>query len=58
MDIISMFGWFLLIIFLIFILGTGFRKVHQTQRGLIERFGKYKKYAEPGLHWIIPVIYI
>ncbi|MCJ7571546.1 MAG: SPFH/Band 7/PHB domain protein [Candidatus Thermoplasmatota archaeon] len=58
MDTISILGWLLLIVVLVFLLSTGFRKVHQTQRGLIERFGKYKKYAEPGLHWIIPVIYM
>lgn len=27
-----------------------------TQRGLIERLGKYHNFANPGFHWIIPVI--
>lgn len=46
---------FLGIILLIFIL-SGIRIVRPTQRGLVERMGKYKKFAEPGFHWIIPII--
>jgi regulator of protease activity HflC (stomatin/prohibitin superfamily) len=34
----------------------GFRPVVQTHRGLIERFGRYSRFAEPGFHWIIPFI--
>lgn len=34
----------------------GVKIVRPTQRGLIERLGKYKKFANPGFHWIIPVI--
>lgn len=30
--------------------------VRPTQRGLVESFGRYKRYAEPGFHWITPVI--
>jgi regulator of protease activity HflC (stomatin/prohibitin superfamily) len=36
------------------LLFTGFRIVRPTHRGLIERFGKYNRFATPGLHWIIP----
>lgn len=39
---------------LIFLLGI--RIVRPTERGLIERLGKYYKFALPGFHWIIPVI--
>jgi len=35
---------------------AGIRIVRPTHRGLIERLGKYKKFANPGFHWIIPVI--
>ncbi len=41
-------------IVLIFFLGI--RIIRPTHRGLIERLGKYKKFAQPGFHWIIPVI--
>lgn len=35
---------------------AGIRIVRPTQRGLIERLGKYYYFAKPGFHWIIPVI--
>lgn len=35
---------------------TGIRIVRPTHRGLIERLGKYNRFANPGFHWIIPVI--
>lgn len=34
----------------------GIRVVRPTERGLIERFGKYIKFGNPGFHWIIPVV--
>ncbi|MBN1126840.1 MAG: SPFH/Band 7/PHB domain protein [Sedimentisphaerales bacterium] len=42
------------LVVLIFLLGI--RIVRPTHRGLIERLGKYKKFAAPGFHWIIPGI--
>src|SRR3989344_9368307 len=35
---------------------AGIRIVRPTHRGIIERLGKYRKFAHPGFHWIIPVI--
>ena len=37
-------------------LGAGVRVVRPTSRGLIERFGKYRRMAEPGFHWIPPIV--
>jgi regulator of protease activity HflC (stomatin/prohibitin superfamily) len=34
----------------------GIRIVRPTHRGLIERLGKYHHFANPGFHWIIPII--
>lgn len=34
----------------------GARIVRPTHRGLIERFGKYNRFAGPGFHWIIPFV--
>lgn len=34
----------------------GIRIVRPTHRGLIERFGKYNRFATPGFNWVIPVI--
>jgi regulator of protease activity HflC (stomatin/prohibitin superfamily) len=44
------------IIPIILLLFAGIKIVRPTQRGLIERLGKYYKLAGPGFHWIIPVI--
>lgn len=35
---------------------SGIRIVRPTHRGLIERLGKYNRFAMPGFHWIIPGI--
>jgi len=42
------------IVLLLFFLGI--RIIRPTHRGLIEVFGKYRRFAEPGFHWIFPVI--
>lgn len=41
---------------IVFIFLIGIRIVRPTDRGLIERLGKYHRFANPGFHWIIPVI--
>jgi regulator of protease activity HflC (stomatin/prohibitin superfamily) len=45
-----------LIIPALFLFFIGIRIVRPTQKGLIERLGKYHNFASPGFHWIIPVI--
>jgi len=35
---------------------AGIRVVRPTHRGLIERLGKYRRYAKWGFNWIIPLI--
>jgi len=32
----------------------GIRVIRPTHRGLIERLGRYRQFAAPGFHWIIP----
>ena len=44
----------LIVVFILFL--SGIRIVRPTNRGLIERLGKYKKFANPGFHWIRPFI--
>jgi len=46
--------YIIILIVIIFIIGI--RIVRPTQRGLIERLGRYHNFAKPGFHWIIPVI--
>lgn len=40
----------------VFLFFAGIRIVRPTHRGLVERLGKYNRFAGPGFHWIIPVI--
>ncbi|MBF0331240.1 MAG: SPFH/Band 7/PHB domain protein [Candidatus Omnitrophica bacterium] len=35
---------------------SGVRIVRPTQRGLVERFGKYNRFANPGFNWVLPVV--
>jgi regulator of protease activity HflC (stomatin/prohibitin superfamily) len=45
---------FIIAAVVILFLISGVRIVRPTHRGLIERFGKYHRFAPPGFHWIIP----
>ena len=49
-------NYFYLIILILFIFILGTRIVRPTHKALVERLGKYHRFAEPGFHWIIPVI--
>lgn len=49
--------------FILYVIGSallifaiGVKIVRPTHRGLIERLGKYRRFAKPGFHWIIPFI--
>ena len=50
--------WYLIVLVVVAIFFSGIRIVRPTNRGLIERLGKYHRFANPGFHWIIPVIEI
>lgn len=41
---------------ILWLLFWGIKIVRPTQKGLIERLGKYHRFASPGFHWIMPVI--
>ena len=41
---------------MLLIFAAGIRIVRPTQRSLIERLGKYNRFAMPGFHWIIPIL--
>ena len=47
---------YLIIILAIVIFFFGIRIVRPTHRGLIERLGKYNRFATPGFNWVIPII--
>jgi regulator of protease activity HflC (stomatin/prohibitin superfamily) len=46
--------WIIIVLFFYFLIGI--RIVRPTHRGLIERLGKYVRFANPGFHWIVPII--
>jgi regulator of protease activity HflC (stomatin/prohibitin superfamily) len=52
----SNFNLFYLIIPVVIIFLLGMRIIRPTHRGLIERLGRYHHFAQPGFHWIIPLI--
>ena len=47
---------FIIIAGVILLFFLGVKIVRPTHRGLIERLGKYIRFANPGFHWIIPFI--
>ncbi len=42
--------------FMLVLVVLGIRVVRPTHRGLVERLGKYNRYAGPGFHLIIPLV--
>ncbi len=42
------------LVFIVFL--SGIRVVRPTTRGLVERLGKYRRFANPGFNWVMPVI--
>ncbi len=52
-----MYYWIFLAVVVVFVVFlSGIRVIRPTTRGLVERLGKYRRYASPGFNWIIPVI--
>jgi regulator of protease activity HflC (stomatin/prohibitin superfamily) len=43
-----------LVVAVVLLFLSGVRIVRPTHRGLIEFLGKYRRFANPGFHWIIP----
>src|SRR3989338_4533930 len=50
-NLIYWIGGALLMVFL-----WGIRIVRPIERGLVERLGKYNRFATPGFNWVIPLI--
>lgn len=51
-----MYTYLMVMIPVLITLFIGVKIVRPTQRGLIERLGKYSGFAGPGFHWIIPIV--
>lgn len=53
--------FYLIVAGIVMLFISGIRIVRPTQRGLIERLGKYSRFANPGFNWVMPgieIIYI
>ncbi len=48
--------YFLIGAAVLFFFLIGIRIVRPTHRGLVERLGKYNRFAQPGFHWVFPVV--
>lgn len=44
------------VVVVVFVLLAGIRIVRPTHRGLVERLGKYTRFADRGFNWIIPIV--
>ena len=55
-EIFGGYWWLIIIaaIFCIIVFFSGIRIIRPTHRGLIERLGKYVRFAQPGFHWVFP----
>ncbi len=52
-----MYYWITLaVVFVVVVFLSGIRVVRPTTRGLVERLGKYRRFANPGFNWIAPII--
>jgi regulator of protease activity HflC (stomatin/prohibitin superfamily) len=50
----NILGVLIVIAIVVFLMGIRF--VRPTHRGLVERFGKFNRFASPGFNWIVPLI--
>lgn len=48
--------WYVITAVAVLIFLAGIRIVRPTHRGLVERLGKYHRFATPGFNWVIPII--
>jgi regulator of protease activity HflC (stomatin/prohibitin superfamily) len=49
-------GLMIVLVLIIFLFFAGIRVIRPTHRGLVERFGKYHRFANLGFNWIIPLV--
>jgi regulator of protease activity HflC (stomatin/prohibitin superfamily) len=49
-------GIVIAVVIVLVLVFSGIRVVRPTHRGLVERLGKYHRYANPGFHLIIPLV--
>jgi len=47
---------YVLVVVAVVLFLMGIRIVRPTHRGLVERFGKYNRFAMPGFNWVLPIV--
>jgi len=55
-TIIELLVIVVIVVVVIVLARSSVRIVRPTHRGLVERLGKYNRYAEPGIHAVVPLI--
>ena len=56
MSVGGIVGIVIAVVVVLVLLGSGIRIIRPTHRGLVERLGKYNRFAQPGFHLIIPLV--
>ncbi len=56
MSVAAILVLILAVIIVIWLLSSSIRTVRPTSRGLIERFGRYNRFASPGIIFLVPFI--
>jgi regulator of protease activity HflC (stomatin/prohibitin superfamily) len=49
-------GFIIIVVILVILLPASVRTVRPTSRGLIERFGRYNRFANPGIVFLVPFV--
>jgi regulator of protease activity HflC (stomatin/prohibitin superfamily) len=53
-------GWIIFLVILVFLVIVTLAKsivtIHQAQKGIVERFGRYKETLDPGLRFLVPYV--
>jgi regulator of protease activity HflC (stomatin/prohibitin superfamily) len=52
----AIIGIVIVVLVIVYILNLSVRTVRPTSRGLIERFGKYNRFASPGIVFLLPFV--
>lgn len=55
LQIIALIVIGIFIVIVLLVISSAVKIVRPTQRGLVERFGKYNRFAPPGMHFMLPV---
>ena len=55
-DVITLLAIVILLVVILYIVISSLRIVRPTEKGLVERFGKYHRFVNPGLAFLVPFV--